>query len=271
VLAKMLTYVRRHHLALIALFIALGGTSYAAVKLPRNSVGSAQLKRNAVTGAKVKHGSLLAADFKPGQLPAGQQGPVGPQGPKGDAGAPGPQGATGPRGPQGDTGPQGATGPTGTVDTSQYYDKSASDARFVPGQHYATTAGGRGVPSGDINGPDPVWTLTDLGGYGKLTDTCSFSSQKSTLALTPTTSTGSASGIFASLNGAAPTFWQIAWNSTASVDVSGATGRVVWDDYSQYGYAHIVVDVTNAASVVNGTRLCHAYVAVETHPTSFLP
>ena len=33
------TYVRRHHVALLGLFIALGGTSYAAVKLPRNSVG----------------------------------------------------------------------------------------------------------------------------------------------------------------------------------------------------------------------------------------
>jgi len=41
-----------------ALFIALGGASYAAVKLPKNSVGSSQIKKNAVTGAKVKNGSL---------------------------------------------------------------------------------------------------------------------------------------------------------------------------------------------------------------------
>ena len=34
--------------ACIALAIALGGTSYAAVTLPRNSVGTKQLKKNAV-------------------------------------------------------------------------------------------------------------------------------------------------------------------------------------------------------------------------------
>ena len=35
--------------ALAALFVALGGTSYAAFSLPKNSVGSAQIKRGAVT------------------------------------------------------------------------------------------------------------------------------------------------------------------------------------------------------------------------------
>ena len=34
--------------ALLALFIALGGASYAAIKIPDNSVGAAQLKTNAV-------------------------------------------------------------------------------------------------------------------------------------------------------------------------------------------------------------------------------
>jgi hypothetical protein len=44
----------------IALVVALGGTSYAAIKLPRNSV----------TSQTVKDKSLLSKDFKPGQLPA---------------------------------------------------------------------------------------------------------------------------------------------------------------------------------------------------------
>ena len=34
--------------ATLALFIALGGTSYAALKLPKNSVGSTQIKTGAV-------------------------------------------------------------------------------------------------------------------------------------------------------------------------------------------------------------------------------
>lgn len=72
--------------ACIALFVALGGASYAALKLPKNSVGTKQLKKNAVTSAKVKNGSLLAQDFKPGQIPAGK---TGPQGVTGAAGAPG--------------------------------------------------------------------------------------------------------------------------------------------------------------------------------------
>src|SRR5437016_2402082 len=74
--------------AALALFVALGGGAYAALKLPANSVGSKQLRRNAVSSAKVKNGSLKAADFAAGQLPAGPKGAVGPQGPKGYAGAP---------------------------------------------------------------------------------------------------------------------------------------------------------------------------------------
>jgi hypothetical protein len=108
-------YVRHHHLGMLALFIALGGTSYAAVKLPANSVGSKQLKAGAVTGAKVKDRSLTAADFG-GQLPAGAtgaQGPAGPAGPKGDTGATGAAGAKGDQGLQGVQGIQGLKGDSG--------------------------------------------------------------------------------------------------------------------------------------------------------------
>ena len=76
--------------ALLALLVALGGTSYAAVNLPRNSVGNRQLKRDAITGAKVKDRSLFANDFARGQIP---QGPAGPRGPAGAAGPPGPAAA----------------------------------------------------------------------------------------------------------------------------------------------------------------------------------
>lgn len=54
--------------AFIALFIAIGGSSYAVTRLPNNSVGPKQLKRNAVTGAKVKNRSLTAADIKVASL-----------------------------------------------------------------------------------------------------------------------------------------------------------------------------------------------------------
>jgi hypothetical protein len=35
-----MSYLRRHHVGLLALFIALGGTSYAATQLPRYSPSS---------------------------------------------------------------------------------------------------------------------------------------------------------------------------------------------------------------------------------------
>ncbi len=47
--------------AIIGLLVALGGTSYAAFKLPKNSVGSKQLKKNAVTSKKIKNGAVTAS------------------------------------------------------------------------------------------------------------------------------------------------------------------------------------------------------------------
>jgi hypothetical protein len=70
-------------MATVAVFLALGGGAYAALKLPKNSVGSKQIKRNAVNSSKVKNRSLLAADFKAGQLPAGPRGLQGDRGPVG--------------------------------------------------------------------------------------------------------------------------------------------------------------------------------------------
>lgn len=74
--------------ALIALFVAFGGTGYAALKLPADSVGTKQLRKSAVTGAKVKDFSLFTNDFAPGQIPRGPQGPAGPPGASGAPGNP---------------------------------------------------------------------------------------------------------------------------------------------------------------------------------------
>src|SRR4051794_8886741 len=134
-------------MATVAVFIALGGSSYAAVTLKKNSVKGKFLAPNSVTSPKVKDGSLLAKDFAAGQLPggttigpAGPQGPAGAKGDKGDTGntgntgsigltgntgstgPTGPSGSTGPTGPSGSTGstgPSGTTGPTGPSGTSQ--------------------------------------------------------------------------------------------------------------------------------------------------------
>ncbi|HKE79794.1 MAG TPA: collagen-like protein [Solirubrobacteraceae bacterium] len=106
----MLTHLKRNAVAYSALFLALGGTSYAAARLPAESVGTkelrpaavtrAKLHRDAVTSLSVKDRSLKKIDFAPGQLTAG---------PKGDKGDPG---AKGDQGPKGDPGAKGDPGPT---------------------------------------------------------------------------------------------------------------------------------------------------------------
>jgi hypothetical protein len=82
--------------ALMALVVSLGGNSYAAVTLAKNSVTSRAIKdgevkrvdlaKGAVGTRQVGDGSLLAGDFKAGQLPAGPQGPKGEKGDKGVTG-----------------------------------------------------------------------------------------------------------------------------------------------------------------------------------------
>ncbi len=77
----------------IAVFLALGGTSYA---LARNSVGNRELKANAVTSLKVKNGSIGSKDLSASaRAIRGQRGPAGPSGPTGPAGPPGPAAAEG--------------------------------------------------------------------------------------------------------------------------------------------------------------------------------
>ena len=94
--------------ATLALFVALGGTSYAAITITgknvrNSSLTGADVKNSSLTSADIKDSSLLAKDFKAGQLTAGSKGD------KGDAGATGAQGAAGAPGTPGTPGAPGAT------------------------------------------------------------------------------------------------------------------------------------------------------------------
>jgi hypothetical protein len=64
----MLDYLKRHHMGIFALFVALGGTSYAATQLPSNSVGSKQIRDGAVTTAKIHKGAITSATLSPALL-----------------------------------------------------------------------------------------------------------------------------------------------------------------------------------------------------------
>ena len=81
--------------ATLALFVALGGSSYAAVVITGASVKDGSLtgkdlKDNSVKSVDIRDNSLLKKDFKAGQLPAGARGPVGSKGDTGAKGDPGP-------------------------------------------------------------------------------------------------------------------------------------------------------------------------------------
>ena len=63
---ERLTYA--NVMATIAVFIALGGASYAAINLPKNSVGAKQLKKDAVTTTKIKKEAVTGAKVKVSSL-----------------------------------------------------------------------------------------------------------------------------------------------------------------------------------------------------------
>jgi hypothetical protein len=91
-------------IATLALFVALGGVSYAATQLPANSVGSKQLKKGAVTPVKLSG--------------AARETLTGPLGQKGE---PGPRGEAGP-----------ATGAAGGALTGSYPDPSLAPGAVTP-------------------------------------------------------------------------------------------------------------------------------------------
>lgn len=120
-------------LATLAIFVAMGGTSYAltmigsaniyddsirhwdirnddirGTDIASGAIGTGELKADAVTSTRIAPDTITLADIS-ADAEAALQGQTGAQGPQGDPGA---TGDTGPTGPTGDTGP---TGPAGTA------------------------------------------------------------------------------------------------------------------------------------------------------------
>jgi hypothetical protein len=117
-LSRILNHLRGNAVGYVALFAALGGTSYAAVTLAPGSVKSRALANGAVTHAKLARNSVQAnnllahsltgAAFKPGALAKALNGTNGTNGTNGAGGSGGRDGAAGPGGPMGPAGHDGS-------------------------------------------------------------------------------------------------------------------------------------------------------------------
>lgn len=55
---RLIAHLRSNLVGWIALFVALGGTGYAAISIPRNSVGAAQIRNRSITPAKFNPKSI---------------------------------------------------------------------------------------------------------------------------------------------------------------------------------------------------------------------
>ena len=155
-------FVRQNMIALLALFLALGGTSFAAAKsvLPANSVGTRQV---------INH-SLQKIDFANGQLPRGQRGAQGLAGARGPTGAAGVKGDAGPKGDEGPPGPvallyrnSGAhslpAGQTATQQVTCPPDWFAVGGGVIGGTVTVKSSDQLGLPEWPTN-PGSGWTVT---------------------------------------------------------------------------------------------------------------
>ena len=164
-LGHVMQVLRGQYLGALALFVALGGTSYAAVTLEAGSVGSREIENrsvkgtdlapgavssrqirakavtepkiapkavtrqkiatNAVTAAKIAPGAVNSDDVEDGSLLSTDFRPG--QIPRGEKGERGAQGIQGPKGDQGDPGPSGSPDtPTQVLDKLKTVDGAGS-------------------------------------------------------------------------------------------------------------------------------------------------
>jgi hypothetical protein len=120
-------------IAVLALFVSLGGTGYAAKQI---TTGGSKKKPAAGAVTKAQVNKLIAAYFTAHRAELkGGQGPAGTAGKNGDAGAKGAQGDKGDQGSKGDQGirgEKGETGPQGPGAISLVYAGSSAEVGSQP-------------------------------------------------------------------------------------------------------------------------------------------
>jgi hypothetical protein len=157
-------------IAMLALFVALGGTAAVAGGL----ISGSQIKNHSIPANKLTSSAITSLHGQQGQK--GDTGATGSPGPKGDTGAkgdPGPKGDTGAKGDpgvKGDTGAkgdQGVKGDPGDPGSARAWARVAGDGTVVFGQHVSsvTHTGGTGtycveLDSGFVTNTSAVAVLT---------------------------------------------------------------------------------------------------------------
>ena len=173
-------------LPVLALFLALGGTAYAAGVLPVNSVGTAQLKSGSVTSGKVKDNTLKAVDLAGNQLNQGSRGARGPEGP---------------------------AGPGVAVDTSQVYTRGQSDVRYLSGG-LVTVISSTTIPSTG----NQAGTATCPAGYQAISGGSDASDNERMFLLTSEPVAANGGNLIGLSDGlhAAPTGWRVFVNNDSA-------------------------------------------------------
>jgi hypothetical protein len=223
--------------AYLALFVALGGVSYAAVTLPMNSIGEKQLKKDSVGSAEIKSGAVGAAELKKGAVGSGQMrdGSVDAekltrslhdqlQAVARQSAAPG---ASGQKGDPGAKGEKGVRGADGSPDSAQQVlgklksiqgSGSGMDADRLDGTE--SGAFGRVLTAYRVVDAGPPVSLVTVPGYGQLLGDCiseaSWTTEWAQTISAPTSVTsGSSTQVFAA-------------GAPASTSSSGPADRELW-------------------------------------------
>jgi hypothetical protein len=122
-------------LALIALFVALGGVSYAAV-----TINGKNIKNNSIPGKKLKNGAVTNNKVKANSLGANRLTSAARASLRGAQGERGPQGPAGPRGAEGAQGPQGPEGLAGTALAFAQVSPGGANPSFVAERTFGFSA-----------------------------------------------------------------------------------------------------------------------------------
>jgi hypothetical protein len=220
-LRRRLTYA--NVLVTVAFFIAIGGSSYAALKVTGRDVVDGSLAGNDLRDGSVRAkdvAGLTASDFRGGELPAGADGPPGPRGADGPPGPPGTDGGPGPPGADGTDGAAG-TGFTwqGAWSSGEAYEQN--DVVSHGGSSYIAVS----VPApADPPASSPAWELmASQGPAGEFSGT--YASPNGQFSLSVTDAGVTLQGPTASV-AVTPALARLTHTSGASVVSDGAGAKV---------------------------------------------